>query len=278
MGDNMQSFKNKCSSYIKEVYEVSRKPVVSVLPGHLSFFLLLSIIPIILLIVIITNAFSISFDKLFDFIVLSMPANTSELLSPLFDFSYSGFGIFIIIISAIFLASRATKAIIITANNIYNVKKKNIQNILKSLFLTVVLLLLFIFMIIILILGEKILNLFLQISSNGFINSNIINLINILKWPVSLVIMFFTLKLLYSLSPSKKLHKGTVNKGSIFSTVFILLFTYLYSFYVTNYASYDDIYGASSSIIILLLWIYIISQIFVYGMIINSIEENKIKE
>ncbi|MBQ3474582.1 MAG: YihY/virulence factor BrkB family protein [Bacilli bacterium] len=274
----MQSFINKCRNYIKKVYEISRKPVVSVLPGHLSFFLLLSIIPILLLIAIISNTFSIFFNKLFDFVILSMPANTSELLEPLFNFSYTGFGVFIIIISAIFLASRGTKAIIITANNIYNVKKRTLQDILKSLLLTIILLLFFIFLIIILILGEKILSLILQVSPNGFITSNLVNLINILKWPASLVIMFFILKIIYSLSPNKKLHKGSVNKGSVFSTIMILLFTYLYSFYVTNYASYDDIYGTASSIIILLLWIYSISQIFVYGMIINSIEENKIKE
>ena len=274
----MQSFKEKCSNYIKEVFEISRKPVVSVLPGHLSFFLLLSVIPILLLIVIITHAFSLSFDKLFDFIVLSLPANTSDLLIPLFDYSVSGIGIIIIIISAVFLASRATKAIIITSNNIYGVNRKSYQDILKSLFLTIVLLLLFIFLIIILILGEKILTLILQVSNNGVINKNLITLVNILKWPISLVIMFFTLKIIYLLSPNKRLHKKSVNKGALFSTILILLFTFLYSFYVTNYASYDNIYGTASSIIILMLWIYSVSQIFVYGMIINSIEENRIKD
>lgn len=278
MGDNMRSFKDKCINYIKQVYEVSRKPVVSVLPGHLSFFLLLSIIPILMLAIIITNAFSISFSKLVDFIILSMPANTSELLVPLFDYSISGIGVVLIIIAAIFLASRATKAIIITANNIYDVKRKAIHDILKSLFLTLILLLFFIFLIIILILGEKILTLILQVINNGIVNKNVVLLANILKWPISLVIMFFVLKIIYSLAPNKKLHKNSTNKGSLFSTVFILLFTYLYSFYVTNLASYDDYYGAASSLIILMIWIYIISQIFVYGMIINSIEEKKYKD
>ena len=39
----------------KEVIEILGKPVMSVLPGHLSFFLLLSAIPIILIIAIIVQ-------------------------------------------------------------------------------------------------------------------------------------------------------------------------------------------------------------------------------
>ena len=270
----MDSLKN----YIKDVLKIARKPVVSVLPGHLSFFLLLSSIPIILLLGIITNIFSISFSRLVDFIILSLPANTSDLVVPLFDPTTAGISIVLLIISAIFLASRATKAIIITANSIYDVQRKNVQDILKSIFLTLILLILFIFLIIILVLGEKILYFIININPNDFLNDNFIRMLSILKWPISFIIVFYVFKIIYILSPNKKISKKSVNKGSLFTTVIILLFTFLYSFYVTNIASYNDYYGSASSIIILMLWIYLVSKIFVYGMIINSIEEKKEKE
>ena len=250
---------------------------MSVLPGHLSFFLLLSSIPIIVLIGIITNFFSISFSRLVDFIILSLPANTSDLVVPLFDTTTAGISIVLLFISAIFLASRATKAIINTANSIYEVQRKNVQDIVKSIFLTVILLLLFIFLIIILVLGEKILYFILNVSHNDFLNDNIIRIVSILKWPISFVIMFYVFKIIYLLSPNKKINKKSVNKGSLFTTIVILLLTFLYSFYVTNYASYNDYYGGASNLVILMLWVYLVSKIFVYGMIINSIEEKKKK-
>ena len=274
----MHLFIKKCINYYNEITKISRKPVVSVLPGHLSFFLLLSSIPIILLMGIITNFFSISFSKLVDFIILSLPANTSDLVVPLFDSTTAGISIFLLFVSAIYLASRGTKAIINTANSIYEVQRKNVQDIVKSIFLTLILVLLFIFLIIILILGEKILYFILSISHNSFLNDNLIRLVGILKWPISFILIFYVFKIIYLLSPNKKISKKSVNKGSLFTTILILIVTFLYSFYVTNYASYNDYYGGAANIIILMLWIYLVSKIFVYGMIINSIEEKKNKE
>ena len=42
----------------------------------------------------------------------------------------------------------------------------------------------------------------------------------------------------------------------------------------SNYSStYDEYYGGASNLIVFMLWIYLISYIFVLGMSINSIEE-----
>ena len=82
--------------------------------------------------------------------------------------------------------------------------------------------------------------------------------------------------MIYTLTPNKKIKSKTVNKGSLFTTVFWIIFTSIYSFYVTNYASYNDYYGSASNILVLMLWIFIISEVFVIGMIINSIEDRKI--
>ena len=273
----MKYLKNKYLHYISEILEVIRKPVVSVLPGHLSFFLLLSSIPIILIFGIIASTFSISFNRLSDFIVSSLPANTSKLIIPLFHTEMSGVGVIILVISALFLASRVTKAIILTANNIYDVKKSGIRDMIKSVFITFLIIMVFVFMIIVLLLGDKILALINNIEGINFISKNLMKFIEILKWPVSLFVIFFSLKFIYILTPNKKIPSKTVNKGSLFTTIGWMLITFIYSFYVTNYASYNDYYGSASNLVILMLWVFLISQIFVIGMIINSIEDKNYK-
>lgn len=271
----MKNIKEKYLHFYNNVLVILRKPVMSVLPGHLSFFLLLSAIPLILLFGIIASAFSLSFDSIAEFITLSLPAGTSKLIVPLFSGKALDFSVVLLILSALYLASRATKAIIMAANNIYGGARNAIQEIIKSLIITILLILLFVFIIIILILGEKILEFFSHIPEIGFITKNIFNSINILRWPISIFVIFFTIKLIYTLTPNRRISSKSVNKGTTFTTISWIVVTYIYSFYVTHYASYNNYYGSASNIVVLMLWIYLISQIFVIGMIINSIEDKK---
>ncbi len=274
----MKNLKEKYINFFDEILTIMRKPVMSVLPGHLSFFLLLSSIPIILIFGIIAKTFSLSFDSIVEFITLSLPASTSKLILPLFSGKALDFSVVVLVISALYLASRATKAIIMSANNIYGGARNSIQEIIKSIIITFLLIMLFVFIIIILILGEKILELFSQIPEIGFIGKNILNSINLLRWPIALFVIFFTIKLIYTLTPNKKISSKSVTKGSLFTTLSWIIITFIYSFYVTHYAAYNDYYGSASNLVILMLWVYLISQVFVMGMIINSIEEKKIKK
>ena len=76
---------NKIKQYLFEIIEVMRKPGVSVLPGHLSFFLLISSVPIVLIFCIIANIFSLSYTGLIDFINESFPDGVSKLIVSIFN-------------------------------------------------------------------------------------------------------------------------------------------------------------------------------------------------
>lgn len=266
---------NERKHLYKEILEVLRKPVIAVLPGNLSFFLLLSTIPIILIFGTIASAFSLSYDSIIEFITLSLPASTSKLIIPLFTGKTLDLSITFLAISAIYLASRGTKAVIMAANNIYDVKRDIVTEIIKSIIITLLLILLFIFLIIILILGERIINAIGTIPQIGNFSSSILSSINFIRWPLSLFIIFFVIKLIYTLTPSKKINSKTVNKGSLFTTICWIIITFIYSYYVTHFASYNDYYGSSSNLVVLMLWLFMISEIFVIGMVINSIEDRK---
>lgn len=261
-----------------EIIEVLRKPVMSVLPGHLSFFLLLSAIPLILIFVSVASAFSLSYDALIEFITLSLPASTSKLILPLFTERALDFSVTLLAITAIYLASRGAKAIILAANNIYGGAKNPIQEIIKSLIITILLIAVFIFLILILILGEMVLKKLTLVPQISFFSDNLLGFIKLIRWPLALFVIFFLIKIIYTLTPNKKIKSKTVNKGSLFTTIGWLIITYIYSFYVTNYASYNTYFGSASNIVILMIWVFMISQIFVIGMVINSIEDRKLNE
>ena len=52
----------------------------------------------------------------------------------------------------------------------------------------------------------------------------------------------------------------------------------IYSFYIEKLSNYSLFYGSISNVIILLLWVYILSYVYVVGMIINAGSYNKTEE
>ena len=47
----------------------------------------------------------------------------------------------------------------------------------------------------------------------------------------------------------------------------------IYSYYINHYANYSIFYGALANIVILMLWVYLLSYVFVLGLAMNYDEE-----
>ena len=86
--------------------------------------------------------------------------------------------------------------------------------------------------------------------------------------------MVIMLSFLYKSAPSVK--KGVNVKfsltipGSIFASLGIILFSFIFSFYVNNFSKYSKSYGSIGGLIVLLIWIYSISIVIVLGAEVNA--------
>ena len=81
--------------------------------------------------------------------------------------------------------------------------------------------------------------------------------------------VFFAIKVIYTTAPNVNIPSRSVNRGALLTTIVWVVSTYAFSFYATNFANYDKFYGNLSNLIILMIWIYWLCYIFVYGMTIN---------
>ena len=90
-----------------------------------------------------------------------------------------------------------------------------------------------------------------------------------IKWPLTLFIIYINIKLIYTIAPSKNIISSETTYGAIFTTMMWAIATLVFKFYLTYFARYDILYGNLSSMIILMVWIYFLSYIFVFGMAIN---------
>lgn len=267
----MKKFNKKIIKFIKDVIKMIRKPVMSILPGQLSFFLLLSLISMVLILGVIASFYPDVSVTIKDFIKTSFPGNASELLIPLLNGVKLNSKIVLIIFSALLLVSKGTRSIMRVSATLYGIEDSNtFRDIIKSLLLSIILTLLISFIIIIPVFSSTILEFLHNFKVISNLTDNIINIYNILKWPISIFVIFMVIKLIYKVVPNKKISFKTVNTGALFTTILWVLVTFAYSFYIDNFSSYSVLYGGASSIIILMLWIYLISYIFVLGMSINA--------
>lgn len=95
--------------------------------------------------------------------------------------------------------------------------------------------------------------------------------VSILRWPVLIVLMVLALSFLYRTGPDRDNPRWRwVSAGSIAATVLWLLGSLAFSFYASNFASYDKSYGTLASVVVLMLWLYLTSFCVILGAEINS--------
>ncbi len=264
----MENFKY----YAKKAFNLFNCMEMRVLPGNVAFFFVLALFPIITLLVAIASYFSISLDSVITFIHDLLPQEAGNIIIEAisgkgFDSSVGAFSVI-----ALFVASNGTYAIINAANTLYQVEKSDtLKNRVKSVLLLFILLLLIVFLLLVPIFGEKILSIF---ATNDMMNHAKL-VYKILKWPTTFFMIYVNLKLLYTIAPDKEIPSKSTTYGSIFTTVIWTIATAIFSYYLKYFANYNMLYGNLSSIIILMMWIYIISYVFVMGIAINATNLNE---
>ena len=101
-----------------------RKPEMLILPGQLSFFFLVTIVPLAALFISIFSQFNISTDFSKDLIISNIPEAMINMINTLASSAKANTNAIILFTSALILASNGTNSMIIASNKIYNVKDK----------------------------------------------------------------------------------------------------------------------------------------------------------
>ncbi len=263
---------------LKEFYEnfkkVLFKPEMAILPGQLAYFFVLAIVPTITLISYEAALLNLSTDVIYDFIGSAFSSDIASMLLATSASREKGIGFFLVVIVGYFIASNGPASIIITSNTIYGEKQEGFfKRRLKALIMTFVLVLLFIFMLIVPVFGTKIIELFKFVDLNSNVSDNVSIIITILQGPITWLIMYFFIKILYTMAPNKKVRSKNVGYGALFTTFSWVIITYIYSYYINNIAHYTTFYGGLANIVILMFWFYLLAYAFTIGMALNYRKE-----
>lgn len=254
----------------KKLVEIVKKPEMRILPGQLAFFLLLSIIPLIAVIAVMAGKFSLPVEDIVKTIDSSLPSDIADFITDIIQ-SKVDVNIVIFCLSAFILASNGPMSMITGSNLLYKIKDKDIVSTrTKAIIMTMFLVILLLFVLAVPLFGNQIVNTLVQLIPNDTIDNYVRIGYNILKYPISIFIIFFFIKLLYTMAPDKKIKSMHTTRGAIFTTIGWIIATELYSLYVTKFVNYSVLYGSVAHLIVLFTWIYLLSYVFVLGMAINA--------
>lgn len=98
------------------------------------------------------------------------------------------------------------------------------------------------------------------------------NLISWTRWVLLAFIVISFLSLIYKYAPARRPMPETrwVMPGAILATLLWLLASWGFSFYVSNFGNYGEMYGAISAVVVLMLWLFLTSFIILIGAELNS--------
>lgn len=100
--------------------------------------------------------------------------------------------------------------------------------------------------------------------------------VNVTRYMISLLSLAFGVAVIYRFAPDVKLKVKFINFGVILASLLIVITTYGFSYFLLNFSSYNKLYGSIGTIIALMLWLYLLALILIFGYEVNvSIEDAK---
>lgn len=268
--------KDRIKGYLNKLNKILKKPEMAILPSNIAFNIILAIVPLLTIVVLIASNFGISISFVTNLINNIMPEQVSSIIIDVI--SGKGFdrsvGIFNVV--AFIIASNGTYAIINTSNTLYKIREHDyIKSRVSSIILLFIVIILFVFLLVVPIFGNNILSIMKSAKLLSKYAEEVFLMFNIIKWPITLLIIYLNIKLIYTIAPSRNIKSEETTYGAFFTTFCWILVTLIFKFYLNHFARYDILYGNLAAIIIMMVWVYFLSYIFVLGMAINATRQEE---
>lgn len=265
--------KQKRNVYLLDLQRIARRfdeDKISVYAAQASFFVILSVMPFLSLLVSIISFFTpADIQSIFDRYTFS--EDIMDILGTLFTDLKTAPKISLLSFSAIITlwsASRGTSAIRRGIETIYgsNSSRGFLFHRLKSLIGTLVLIVLIVATVILLLFGDSISNLIGNIRFTDIIMS--------WRTPFLVLYMCIVFTIIYTSAARRSVHiSSTIRSqipGAILSSVGWVLFSYLYSLYIKFFPNASYIYGSLAAVCLMMLWLYFCMIILLLGAELNK--------
>ncbi len=103
----------------------------------------------------------------------------------------------------------------------------------------------------------------------GVTNKLLIWIVDNFRWILIILLFFLCISFINRYAPAVHKRWRLVNPGSILATFLMIIFTAGFSYWVSNFSNYNELYGSISTVLILMLLIYFNSLVLLIGFELN---------
>lgn len=245
-----------------------------------AYFIILSFIPFILLIMALVRAIApLTEEMVRDAILGICPENIQGFIVSIINEVYakSSAVIPVTAVTALWSAGKGLQAVINGLNTIYHVKETRnwLVTRIRSILYTLTLMLALLSSLLLLVFGNSLYRVLVQyVPFLAKILGRFMNARALLVFGVLVFAFLFLFKML----PNRRATFRSQLPGAVLTTVAWLVFSYGFSLYFSFFPSFSNMYGSLTTIVLIMLWLYICMNIVLYGAEVNAYFENQFRQ
>ncbi len=245
---------------------------VSLYSAETAFFLLISAVPFMLLLLSFAQyIIPVSKEELFYIISVSVPGASVPFISSVINEIYVSPTVSLISVSAIttlWSSSRGFSSIVRGLDEIYSGHEAfgYFLKRLYSFFYTFIFIASIIATLLVISLGNRIMMLVLKMYPEA---EGLFKVISYIRPWFFILFLTFIFASCYTILPKKKLRFIKQLPGALFSAFAWICFSYGFGVYIDFFSNHSDLYGSLAAVMLFMLWLYFCLNIFMIGAVVN---------
>lgn len=262
---------NKSLAFIKGFLDKIKREDSIAYAYQLTYGLLLSIFPFLIFIMTLIAYLGLDTSYVLNLLRTSFPEDIYKLVSgPVVDLVQNQRGglLSASVFAAVYTSSGGFRAFMKGMNK--SMGFKNNRGIVYKYVISIVWVILLATTILLALVGIVFGKQILALITSYFPYFPAAGLIEVLRIIVPVALLFGILSLAYMFIPIRNIRFKYAFPGAVFSTLLWITVTFLFQFYINNFANYSRFYGTLGAVIGLLLWLSLTSIIMILGSSLNS--------
>ena len=251
---------------------------VSAFAAQSAYFILMSIIPILLLMMTMIRYLPINQTDLTNMIFAIVPETFQGMFSSIVGEVYSK-SLAVVPLTAVFAAWSASKGILSLyggLNTIYHVPfvPNYIVSRLLSALYTILFIIAILLTLVLMVFGTTIQE---HLISHLPMIANVTGFFIHFRFLITLPLLTLVFLIMYVVLPNRRASFKSQIPGAVISAVSWMIFSFVFSLYVRYSKGFTQMYGSMTTIMFLMLWLYFCMAILLVGAEINAYFEDRFR-